>query len=296
MDSLSQAIAQFCEADGIHATALERLQLVRMSQPTQPLHGVHRPAICIVAQGRKQVMLGDVPFTYDNEHCLVVSVDLPIVGHVIEATPEQPYLCLRLELDPALLSQIIIEMRLRPMPPASGPGIGLARMTADLRDAAGRLVRTLSNPRDVQVLAPMIEKEILYRLLTGEQAARLQQIALGASRMEQVSRAIVWIRENFDKPFRIEVVASEAGMSTSSLHEHFKQVTSMSPLQYQKQLRLQEARRLILSQSADAATAGHRVGYDSASQFSREYARLFGAPPLRDVARLKSDPARFAEA
>ncbi|GLQ57347.1 hypothetical protein GCM10010862_46060 [Devosia nitrariae] len=241
-------------------------------------------------------MLGDAPFTYGGEHCLVVSVDLPIVGHVIEATPELPYLCLRLELDSALLSEIIMEMRQRPMLLPPGPGIGLALATADLRDAATRLVRTLSNPRDVQVLAPMIEKEILYRLLTGEQAARLQQIALGASRMEQVSRAIVWIRENFDKPFSIEVVASEAGMSASSLHEHFKQVTSMSPLQYQKQLRLQEARRLILSQSADAATAGHRVGYDSPSQFSREYARLFGAPPLRDVARLKSDPDRFAEA
>ncbi|MFC0011926.1 AraC family transcriptional regulator [Devosia nitrariae] len=296
MDPLSQAIAQFCEVDGIHATALDRLQLVRMSQPTQPVHGIHRPAVCIVAQGRKQVMLGDAPFTYGGEHCLVVSVDLPIVGHVIEATPELPYLCLRLELDSALLSEIIMEMRQRPMLLPPGPGIGLALATADLRDAATRLVRTLSNPRDVQVLAPMIEKEILYRLLTGEQAARLQQIALGASRMEQVSRAIVWIRENFDKPFSIEVVASEAGMSASSLHEHFKQVTSMSPLQYQKQLRLQEARRLILSQSADAATAGHRVGYDSPSQFSREYARLFGAPPLRDVARLKSDPDRFAEA
>ena len=173
-------------------------------------------------------------------------------------------------------------------------GLSAGSMTPPLFDAVCRMVRLMDTPEDAPVLAPLIEREILYRLLTGPEGPRLAQIARRDGRLRQVNRAIGWIKRNFDQPFSMEAVADEARMSTSALHQHFKAVTSLSPLQYQKQIRLQEARRLILVQRLDAATAGHTVGYDSPSQFSREYARLFGAPPLRDVARLREQPEMAA--
>jgi AraC-like DNA-binding protein len=294
-DEFSALIDQYAGEDGVHATAIPRVFLIRCSRPSEPIHALHEPALCIVAQGRKQVMLGETIYLYDRAQYLVVSVDLPIVGQVIEATPEAPYLCLRLDLDPAMLGALMLDSGsgdVEGLRPGQLPGMGLAlsHVTPELLDAAVRLLRLLAAPRDISVLAPLAEREILYRLLIGDQNSRLHQIALADSKLNQINRAIGWIKRNYREPFRIEAVASEARMSPSALHHHFKAVTAMSPLQYQKQLRLQEARRLILGRSMDAAMAGYSVGYESPSQFSREYSRLFGAPPLRDIARLRALP------
>lgn len=293
---LADLIARYATADGIHQTSIHRVVLIRSSTPTEPIHALHEPALCIVVQGRKQVMLAERIYRYGPEHFLVVSVDVPIIGQVTEASPEQPYLCFRLDFDPGLLNALIIEAGLDDRHgDHPGSGLCLDLVTPELLAAAARLVALLATPRDIPILAPLAEREILYRLLTGSQGPRLREIAHAESRLQQVNRAIGWIKRNFHRPFRIEHVAQEARMSPSALHQHFKSVTAMSPLQYQKQLRLQEARRLILGQAMDAATAGHNVGYESPSQFSREYSRLFGAPPIRDIARMRAVPASSAE-
>ncbi len=295
VEELARLIGRFAPSDGVHQTAVPRLKVVRLSQPSEPMHGLHEPALCIIAQGAKQVILGDQIYRYDAAHCLVVSLDLPVIGQVIEATPDKPYLCVKLELDPAAIGALMLESASpteRDLPP--GPGLTISPMTPTLRDAVIRLTGLLESPADIAVLAPLLEREILYRLLTGEQAARLRQIAVAESKLQQVNRAIAWIKRNYRSPFSVEIVAAEARMSASALHQHFKAVTAMSPLQYQKQLRLQEARRLILANARDAASAGFEVGYESPSQFSREYSRLFGAPPRRDVARLRSAEAAFS--
>lgn len=290
-DELISLIERFTGSDGVHETPIPRLSLMRRSDPTEPMHGVHDSAVCFIAQGRKQVLLGDQVYLYDRGSYLVVSVDVPIVGQVIEASSAAPYLGLKLDIDAAALGALIMEAGIPAAPcQQCTPSLMLGTSTPDLTDAVLRLLRLLDSPRDVPILAPLIEREILYRLLNGEQTAQLRQIALADSKLHQVNRAIRWIKENFAEPFSIEAVAAEARMSPSALHAHFKAVTAMSPLQYQKQLRLQEARRLILVNAVDAATAGHHVGYDSPSQFSREYARLFGAPPMRDIARLRTAP------
>jgi len=286
---LAALIAQNSSADGVQPTAIERLFLIRSSQPTTPLHALHEPALCIVAQGKKQVMLADKLYLYGPDQCLVVSLTLPVVGQVIEATPTVPYLCLRLDLDPGELGTLMIEAKLdTPSNQRPGPGLSLSPVRPQLLDPAIRLVRLLETPQDIAILAPLIVREILYRLLSSEHSTRLRQIALADNRLESINRAISWLKWNYSQPFRIDEIAREARMSPSALHHHFKSVTAMSPLQYQKQLRLQQARRLMLGQGMDAATASHCVGYESPSQFSREYRRLFGAPPLRDIARLKS--------
>jgi AraC-like DNA-binding protein len=286
---LAALIAQNSSADSVQATAIERLFLIHSSQPTAPLHALHEPALCIVAQGKKQVMLANELYLYGSDQCLVVSIDLPVVGQVIEATPAVPYLCLRLDLEPGELGTLMMEAKLdAPGNKRPGPGLSLSRVSPQLLDAAIRLVRLLETPQDIAILAPLIVREIVYRLLSSEHSAHLRQIALADNRLQSINRAISWLKGNYSKAFRIDEIAREACMSPSALHHHFKSVTAMSPLQYQKQLRLQEARRLMLGQGMDAATASHYVGYESPSQFSREYRRLFGAPPLRDIARLKS--------
>jgi len=288
---LTGLIGRNIDADGMSATSIPRLFLMRASQLTEPLPVVYEPALCIVAQGRKQVILADEVYYYGPEQCLVISVDLPVVGQVIEATPATPYLCMRLDLDPGMLSALMLELgqvvtrnqraeRLR-------LGLSISPVDPPLLDAVVRLARLLETPEDIPILAPLVEREILYRLLSGEYGGRLRQIATADSRLASVNRAISWLKRNYAAPFRIETIAREARLSPSALHHSFKSVTAMSPLQYQKQLRLQEARRLMLGQAMDAATAGHQVGYESPSQFSREYSRLFGAPPSRDIARLK---------
>ena len=293
---LVRLIDRYARTDGMHATPIPRVFLFRSSRPTEPLHVLHEPAVCLIVQGRKQVILGEKVFVYDAENYLVVSVDVPVLGQVIEASADAPYLSLRLDLDMAALGSLLLEMPPAPdnVPPASA--LSLSRVTPDLLDAVVRLVRLLDAPQDVPVLAPLAEREILFRLLRGDQTAKLRQIALGNSRMRQINRAIGFIKQNYREPFRIEDLAAEARMSASALHSHFKAVTAMSPLQYQKQLRLQEARRLMLLGTCDAATASHRVGYSSPSQFSREYRRLFGLPPQRDIERLKEMPGDLVAA
>ena len=288
-DELACLIDRWATEDGVRPTEIPRLSLARASRPTEPIHTLYGPALCVVAQGKKQVLLGEEVYPYDRDQHLVVSVDLPVIGQIVEACPEMPYLSFQLDLDASLLGELLVEAGLDgAMGPHAGPGLTLSPADPALLDAAVRLLRLLETPRDIGILAPLAEREILYRLLTGDQAPKARQIALADGSLGQVNRAIGWIKEHYRDPFRVEAVASEARMSSSALHHHFKAVTNMSPLQYQKRLRLQEARRLILGASLDAATAGFSVGYESPSQFSREYSRLFGAPPLRDTARLKS--------
>ncbi|WP_159713243.1 AraC family transcriptional regulator [Geminicoccus flavidas] len=287
-EELAGLIGRHVAGEGIHPCTIPRLALIRSRQRTEPVHVVYQPSLCVVAQGAKQVILGERVLRYAPGQFLVVSVDLPIVGQVIQAEPDRPYLALQLHLEPAMLAALLLELGPGPSPaPDPGPGLLLSMLDADLLGALVRLLRLLDQPADISVLAPLIEQEILYRLLRGEQTAMLRQIAVVESRLQQVNRAISWIKRNFTAPFSIEAVAREARMSPSALHQHFKAVTAMSPLQYQKQLRLQEARRLLLAQARDAADVGHEVGYDSPSQFSREYRRLFGAPPARDITRLR---------
>jgi len=287
--ALAGHMVRHAARDGVHATTIPRLSLIRTNRPTEPIHVLHAPAFCLVAQGRKRVMLGREVFHYGPEHYLTVSVDLPVIGEVIEADPDRPYLCLRLDLDPAMLGSLLHEVGLDSRHEGDGgTGLSLDRSTPELVEAATRLVRLLDTPREAAVLAPLAERELLYRVLMSGQAARLRQIAFADSSLRRVGQAIDWIKQTFREPFSIAAVADAAGMSSSSLHQHFKAVTALSPLQYQKRLRLQEAQRLVLNGAMDAANAGHSVGYDSPSQFSRDYRRLFGDPPIRDIAKLRS--------
>ncbi|BAQ17570.1 AraC family transcriptional regulator [Methyloceanibacter caenitepidi] len=293
---LASLIDRFAKTDGIHETAVPRLSLIRCSRPTLPLHAVYEPAVCIIAQGSKQAILGDAVYVYDQNKYLVISVGVPVVGQITEASDAEPYLCVKFDLDIATLGMLLLDTRPGPDSGEPAPALGLSKVTPELTDAAVRLLRLLETPPDIPILAPLFERELLFRLLQGDQAAKLREIALGDTRLQQVGRAIDYIKRNYREPFRVEDLAGLARMSASALHSHFKAVTAMSPLQYQKQMRLQEARRLMLQGLCDAAAASHSVGYSSPSQFSREYRRLFGLPPQRDIARLKEVPGGFVSA
>lgn len=283
---LAALLARHIPKTGMVSTRVPRLSLFRADAPTMPLPAVYDASLCLIAQGAKRVSLGGESFDYDAAHYLLVSVDLPLVGHVIQADPDAPYLCCKIDIDQAALADLILAEGSR-APKADLPALAVYRSDDDLVDATWRLVRLLNDPDSIPALAPLIEREILYRLLTGPHGPALRFMAVAESHLNQVSRAIATIRTAFDQPLRIADIAAAAGMSTSSLHEHFKAVTKMTPLAYQKQLRLQEARRLMLSGNSTAGSAGFAVGYESPSQFNREYARLFGAPPRRDIARLQ---------
>ncbi|TGQ35656.1 AraC family transcriptional regulator [Mesorhizobium sp. M00.F.Ca.ET.216.01.1.1] len=287
---IAAAIGRHVSKDGFNATLIDRVSLVRSSTPTMPMPNVYRPQLCLVAQGHKEVTLGDSVFRYAPGRYGIVTYDLPATGQVVEATPDKPYLCLYLDFDPVMLGELAL--RVPPLPGAPAPPIGktVSDASADLLNAALHLLRLLDDPAALPVLGPLAEQEILYRLLTGPDGARMRHITTGQGRVAQVGRAIAWIRQNFRERFSIERLAAEVGMSPSSLHEHFRVVTAMTPLQFQKQLRLQDARGLMLVQDIDATTAAFRVGYESPSQFSREYRRHFGEPPARDIARLRASP------
>lgn len=289
LDAIAEQIARHAQRDGLHRTPLDRLSLVRSSTPTMPMPNIYRPMLCLVAQGRKQVALGDRVFTYEAARYVIASVELPVVGRVTEASADRPYLCMALEFDLLALNDLALRV---PPPAGEAPPLGLSLADAEsgLLEAALRLVRLLDDPAALPVLAPLAEQELLYRLLTGPHGATMRQIASGQGRVAQVGRAIAWIRQNFRERFSISELARAVGMSPSSLHEHFRAVTAMSPLQYQKQLRLQDARQLMLAKGLDAASAAFQVGYESPSQFSREYRRQFGEPPARDIARLRASP------
>jgi AraC-like DNA-binding protein len=268
------------------------LVLSRFSSPTAPEHAVLEPWFCMIAQGAKDVLLGDEWFHYDPAHYLVSTLGLPAVGRVVEASRERPYLGLRLSLDPAVITSVMVESGVGVNSRGEGggggaKGVGVSPLDADLLDAMVRLVRLIHRPGEYRVLAPLIVREIVYRLLSGPQCGRLRHLATFGGQTHRMVRAVEKLRGHFDKPLRVEDVARELGMSVSGFHAHFKAVTNMSPLQFQKHLRLQEARRLMLSEALDAGEAGYRVGYDDQSHFSRDYKRHFGEPPMRDVERLR---------
>jgi AraC-like DNA-binding protein len=288
-EELVERIARALPEDG-SLDVFPGFRLARSSKPTEPVHAVYEPAFCFVAQGRKQALLDEQVFRYDPGSYLLYTVDLPLTFRVEEASKEWPYLGFRLDLDPALVASIMMESGIEPKKKdASLKAMDVGPTDANLLDAVVRLVRLLDAPVERKVLAPLIIREIVFRLLAGGQGARLSYLLASAGDTRRISRAIGRLRENFDQSLRIDDLARELGMSVSGFHHHFKSVTAMSPLQFQKQIRLQEARRLMLGEDLDAASAGFRVGYEDPSYFSREYKKLFGAPPQRDIAKLRSN-------
>ncbi len=286
-DELVERIARAIPEDG-RIEPLPGLRLRRASSPTELGPGVSEPDFCVIAQGSKEILLGDSLYRYDPARYLIATTALPIASRISEASKGRPYLGLVLRLDPTLVGSVLVEAG---YPTLRGNtdvrAIDVSPLDEGLLDAVVRLVRLLDSPREARFLAPLITREIVYRLLLGEQGARLRQIAALGGNTDRIAEAVERIRRDFDKPLRIDEMAQELGMSVSSFHHRFKVVTAMSPLQFQKQLRLQEARRLMLGEDVDAASAGYRVGYHDASQFNREYKRLFGEPPMRDVERLR---------
>jgi AraC-like DNA-binding protein len=292
------------KGDGFHRTAIDshserlcqRLDFARESVVASTLAAVGTPMLAIVVQGKKAALLGEETYDYGAAQYLILSVDLPISGFILEATPAQPYLGFKLDLDPHQLGEIITAQAniIASKKETSVRGFFVSTADAPLLDCALRLTKLLDTPQDIPMLAPMIIQEIYYRLLMGEQCEAVRQIATSGSNMQRIAQVIQHIKTDFTKPLRIEDLAvgvasqneNRANMSPSSFHHHFKQVTSMSPLQYQKQLRLLEARRLMLAENSTAANAANQVGYESPSQFSREYSRMFGAPPIQDIVGL----------
>ena len=289
LGALGKSIARCTEKGEQHTTAVPGLALYRRIEPTGPITGMmYEPSICLVAQGAKRVLLGDDTYVYDAHHYLITSVHLPTIVQIITASPEKPYLGLRLKLDLREISQLMVDSNLpQPRAQQSGRGMATGEVTLPLLTAFQRLIDLLAEQQDIPILAPVIKREIIYRLLVGDQGERLRQIASAGSQSHQIARAIDWLKGNFTEPLSIDDLAAQASMSTSTFHHHFRSMTALSPLQFQKQLRLQEARRLMLAEHMDAATAAFQVGYESPSQFSREYNRQFGAPPLRDIANLR---------
>lgn len=288
LEALKNSIARWTDKGELFTTAVPGLSLFRRDEPTEPITGMYEPSVCLVAQGAKRVLLGDDTYVYDAQHYLITSVHLPTVVQIFEASPEKPYLGLRLMLDLREISQLMADSNLPPpRTQQSSRGMATGEVTLPLVTAFQRLIDLLAEQQDIPILAPVIQREIIYRLLVGDQGARLRQIASAGSQSQQIARAIDWLKGNFDQPLRINDLASQARMSTSTFHHHFRSMTALSPLQFQKQLRLREARRLMLAEHMDAATAAFQVGYESPSQFSREYNRLFGAPPLRDITNLR---------
>lgn len=269
-------------------TPIDGLLLSRV-ETQEPDHSLTDPLLVVMAQGGKRLLLGDETFEYRAGQFLVVTTDLPVTGRFLGATRQTPALGMGLVLRPAVIAELLLEApAARSSRQATGPAMATGDAGPELLDAVARLLRLLDRPADARVLAPLVEREILWRLLTGPRGATVGQIGLADSNTSQVSRVTRWIRDNYAEPVRIEDLARMAGMSTAAFHRHFRAVTRMSPLQFQKRIRLQEARSLLLARPDDVAGVGHLVGYDSPSQFSREYRRLFGAPPGQDATRLRA--------
>lgn len=287
-EPLRDAIARHAPRDGTFDCAIAGAKLIRCSAPTMPMPVIYEPTVCFVAQGRKRASLGESVLHYDPAHYLLASVGLPVMGSVVEASAAHPYLCLQLDLDPAVLAELALKFPRAAAADSVASGLTLGRTTPALLDAATRLVSLLDTPDDIEALGPLATREILYRLLTGPSGGVIRAMTQADSRQGQIARAILWLRANFTQVCRIDEVARVAGMSRSAFHEHFKAVTAMSPLEFRTQLRMQESRRLMVADGLDAASAGYQVGYDSPSQFSRDYSRLFGSPPAQDARRLRA--------
>lgn len=292
LDRLRDTIERHCVAPTTR-TALPGLLLFKAEAPTTPMDLVYEPRFCIIVQGSKQVMLCDQLFDYDASKYLVTAVDLPVTSHITRASVDKPYLALCLTLDPAQIADILLEMRQGQEggSPHCSRCMVVSPLTRPILDPVTRLLGLLDEPGDIAFLQRSIVRELLYRLLQGPQGSVLRQIATVGSNLSHLNQAIGWIRDHYTEAFDIGHVARLAGMSPSSFHRHFRAATMMSPLQYRTRLRLQEARRQLMSSAVDAAEVGFAVGYDSPSQFSREYRRMFGNPPARDAQRIRAENA-----
>ncbi|KGM39405.1 AraC family transcriptional regulator [Aquabacterium sp. NJ1] len=288
VDTLAMALGQIARTDGRHETGIPELSVYRSSVKTEPMACFYTLGLAIAAQGDKQVTLGDQVITYGPGQSLLTTVDLPVIAHVTRASLAQPYLGMLLTLDTRALVQLATEMDMPPLPREQAPrAISLCTLEPPLLDAAIRLVQVLEQPRVMTHLAPLIQREIMVRLLTGPHGPYLRQLLATGSPSHQIARAMAWLKQHFRDDVLMDELAAHVHMSPSTFRQHFRNLTGLSPLQYQKQLRLQEARHLMLNQELDASSTAARVGYESASQFSRDYSRLFGAPPQRDIKRMR---------
>jgi AraC-like DNA-binding protein len=287
-DHLAAAILRHVPGGGAHDTAIPSIRLSCTGAPTTPQFHFAKPAVYFMVQGKKQLTSGGQTLSYGRSNYLVASIDMPVSSCVIEASTEQPCMGIHLAMQPRELAALMLEANLTPPRSASeGPALRVGKVSPPVLDALVRLVDLLDSPADIPVMAPLITREIFFRLLQGDLGGQLAHIALGGGRVMKIAGAIKWLKANFTEPLRIEELAREVNLSQSSLHHQFKAVTGMSPLQFQKALRLEEARRRLLSETTDVTRTGLSVGYESSSQFIREYSRQFGAPPLRDANRLK---------
>lgn len=284
---LAQRLLGLIQQEGEWPSMIPNLTFHRFDRPTKPTGYLLEPSICLILQGSKHVILGERHHTYGADRFFVVSIDLPVIAQILEASPTVPYLGMVLKLDRMEIARLVMESPLPPMKTAPvGQAIEISEVTRPLLGAITRLIELLDEPELIPVLSPLIQREILCRLLLTPCGPKIRQIAVGGSPTHQISQVIDWIKRNLREKLRVEDLAARAGMSVSTLHHHFRALTSLSPLQFQKRLRLNEARWLMLENRMDAATAAFEVGYESPSQFSREYSRLFGAPPLRDIKNL----------
>jgi AraC-like DNA-binding protein len=286
-EELVERLARSIPEDG-SSDPLKGVRLWRVSEPTDAVYATAEPSLCIIAQGRKVTYTGDKAYPYDPYSYLLTTVGLPVVSRIMEASPEKPYLGFRMLLDPTLIGSVMVEIGQSSLPnQGSANALEVSPLDSTLLDTVLRLVRLLESPVESRILFPSISREIVYRLLMGQQSHRLHQMTVLGGHTHRISQAVEKMCREFNQPLRVEDMARQIGMSVSGFHHHFKAVTAMSPLQFQKQLRLQEARRLMLDEELDAASAGYRVGYDDASYFNREYKSVFGVPPRRDVESLR---------
>jgi len=285
---LAERISRGTVNDGVNNTAFAPVSFIRSSDVSQPLPSVYTPSLCVVVQGRKRAIIGNESVYYDAFNYLIVSLTLPVLGQVVDASPEQPYLCLRISIDINEVGKLLLDIENNNSTKSeSRLPYFVGRMSSDLLDVVLRLVRLMDAPDDLPVLGPLALREIWYRVLRGEMGHRLRHLVEVDGPVQRISRAIELLQRRYQQPLRIEDLADVSHMSVSTFHARFKAVTSMSPLQFQKKLRLHEARRLLMTEGMEVATAAHRVGYESPSQFNREYRRLFGSPPRREIASLR---------
>ncbi|HZU98158.1 MAG TPA: AraC family transcriptional regulator [Planctomycetota bacterium] len=288
IEELAASIDRHARQEGLHETAIRSLALVRRSEPSEWSPALYEPAIFLIAQGTKEIRVADVTYQYDPARYVIASVDMPVVCRVSRASARVPYLSLKVKIDPLVVGELLASGA-EPEPVGSTErGFAVTPVEPPLLDAVSRLVALLDAPSDVPVLAPLLLREVTYRALSGPQGARLRQMVAAGAPAQRVARAISWIKDHAAEPLRMDALARRAGMGLSAFHLHFKTVTGLSPLQFQKRLRLLEARRLMVAAGLTAAEAAFRVGYESPSQFSREYRRAFGAPPRQDVVTLKT--------
>jgi AraC-like DNA-binding protein len=283
-----QLVNEIAQTDGDFATRLPALMIYRRSKVSEPMPCIYGLGLGITVQGGKCCLLGEEIYTYGPGQSLVTSVDLPVVSRVTRASPAEPYLGLRVELDARTIAQVAADMEFPALPRTEGTrALSIVNLDEGLLQALVRLLRLLQEPQLLPRIAPLVQQEIIVRLLNGEHGTNLRRLITVGSPSQQIAKVISWLGAHFKQNFSIDELAARAHMSPSTFRQHFRDVTGMSPLQYLKQLRLQDARQLMLNEDIDAGSAALRVGYESASQFSREYTRLFGAPPLRDIRRLQ---------